>query len=189
MVTLPAAGRCEVVKGKMITFPLTISLLPAADTFTFYIIHCKQGRCQLWIKLEFNWNWCKKCMHWNWIEKNFFFSKLLEFIENLYEIEINYNWYQLIAMNWTEAHIVGASSTAPTQPPPMKRNKFFALVNQFSVLAARPQEAEVTLYLSQPCIQEDNDPLGYWTAKQSELPILAMLAINYLAIPTTVAPV
>ena len=57
-----------------------------------------------------------------------------------------------------------ASSTAPEQTPLMKRNKCLALANRSSTPTARPPETEVSLYLSQPCIQEDSDPLGYCKA-------------------------
>lgn len=100
----------------------------------------------------------------------------------------------LLTRKYNVARSVAASSTSrmdtslvPEESPPMKRNKFFALVNRSST--PRPSETEVSLYLSQPCVQEDRDPLGYWKAKQSEFPILTMLAEKYLAIPATSAPV
>ncbi|XP_042213373.1 zinc finger BED domain-containing protein 4-like isoform X2 [Homarus americanus] len=81
------------------------------------------------------------------------------------------------------------TDTSPAEPPPMKRNKFFALVNRSSTPRPTPSETEVSLYLNQPCLQEDGDPLGYWKAKQPEFPVLARLAAKYLAIPATSAPV
>ncbi|KAG0699580.1 Zinc finger BED domain-containing protein 4 [Chionoecetes opilio] len=80
-----------------------------------------------------------------------------------------------------------ARDASPAGLPPMKRNKFFALVNRSS--APRPAPSEVSLYLTQPCLQEDCDPLGYWKAKQPEFPVLTRLAAKYLAMPATSAPV
>ncbi|KAG7167314.1 AC9 transposase-like 4 [Homarus americanus] len=81
------------------------------------------------------------------------------------------------------------TDTSPAEPPPMKRNKFFALANRSSTPRPTPSETEVSLYLNQPCLQEDGDPLGYWKAKQPEFPVLTRLAAKYLAISATSVPV
>ncbi|KAG7154729.1 hypothetical protein Hamer_G015098 [Homarus americanus] len=60
------------------------------------------------------------------------------------------------------------TDTFPAEPPPMKRNKFFALANRSSTPRLIPSETEVSLYLNQPMLQEDGDPFGYWKAKQPE---------------------
>ncbi|KAG7169436.1 Zinc finger BED domain-containing protein 4-like 10 [Homarus americanus] len=82
-----------------------------------------------------------------------------------------------------------ATDTSPAEPPPMKRNKFVALANRSSTPRPTPPETEASLYLNQPCLQEDGDPLGNWKAKQPEFPVLARLAAKYLAIPATSSPV
>ncbi|KAG7166748.1 Zinc finger BED domain-containing protein 4-like 5 [Homarus americanus] len=69
----------------------------------------------------------------------------------------------------------------------MKRNKFFTLANRSSTQRPTTSETVVSLYLNQPCLQEDGDHLGYWKAKQ--FPVLTRLAPKYLAIPATSAPV
>ncbi|KAG7167037.1 Zinc finger BED domain-containing protein 4-like 2 [Homarus americanus] len=80
------------------------------------------------------------------------------------------------------------TDTSPAEPPPMKRNKFFALANRSSTPRPTLSKTEVSLYLNQPCLQEDGDPLGYLKAKQPEFPVTRLVA-KYLAIPATSAPV
>ena len=58
---------------------------------------------------------------------------------------------------------------------------FMAPNNSQSVVMSN-EEAEK--YLSQPCIEMDNDPLQYWKSQQSVFPLLSHLASIYLAIPT-----
>ncbi|KAK3880056.1 hypothetical protein Pcinc_015443 [Petrolisthes cinctipes] len=71
----------------------------------------------------------------------------------------------------------------------MKRNKFLPLAKRSTTPRPTPAENEVTLYLNQPCLQNDCDPLGYWKNKQPQFPVLTSLASKYLAIPATSAPV
>ncbi|KAG7157762.1 hypothetical protein Hamer_G025176, partial [Homarus americanus] len=63
------------------------------------------------------------------------------------------------------------TDTSPAEPPTMKRNKFFVLANRSSTPRPTPSETEVSLYLKQPCLQGDGDPLGYWKAKQPEFAV------------------
>ncbi|KAG7159323.1 hypothetical protein Hamer_G021358 [Homarus americanus] len=73
----------------------------------------------------------------------------------------------LLTVKYNMAHSVDPTTTdiSPAEPPSMKRNKFFALANRSSTPRPTPSETEVSLYLNQPCLQEDGDPLGYWKAK------------------------
>ncbi|XP_042236493.1 E3 SUMO-protein ligase ZBED1-like [Homarus americanus] len=84
---------------------------------------------------------------------------------------------------------VSRADTSTAEPPPMKRNKFFALANRSSTPRPTPSDSEVSLYLSQPCLPEDVDPLDYWKAKHPEFSVLTRLASRYLAIPATSSPV
>ncbi|XP_063855526.1 zinc finger BED domain-containing protein 4-like [Scylla paramamosain] len=49
--------------------------------------------------------------------------------------------------------------------------------------------SQVQSYLSQPTTEDDSDPLLFWEQNQSPLPQLAILALRYLCIPPSSAPV
>ena len=50
-------------------------------------------------------------------------------------------------------------------------------------------ELEIQEYLKQPCIDMTSDPLQYWKEQQTNFPHLTALALKYLAIPASSAPV
>lgn len=52
-----------------------------------------------------------------------------------------------------------------------------------------PVQQEVSNYLSEACIGEDDDPLQFWKTNQDKYPNLANVAKKYLCIPATSAPV
>ncbi|KAG7172962.1 hypothetical protein Hamer_G008462 [Homarus americanus] len=68
------------------------------------------------------------------------------------------------------------TDTSPAEPPPMKRNKFFTLANRSSTPRPTPSETEVSLYLNQPCLQEDGDPLA--TGRPSNLSFLSSPSLH-----------
>uniref|UniRef100_A0A0P4VUB7 HAT C-terminal dimerisation domain-containing protein n=1 Tax=Scylla olivacea TaxID=85551 RepID=A0A0P4VUB7_SCYOL len=49
--------------------------------------------------------------------------------------------------------------------------------------------SQVESYLSQPRTEDDSDPLLFWEQNQSTLPQLTILALQYLCIPVSSAPV
>ena len=50
-------------------------------------------------------------------------------------------------------------------------------------------ETEVKDYLSTPCSSHDTNILQYWKEQQSTFPCLTKLALQYLAVPASSAPV
>nr|XP_023696959.1 zinc finger BED domain-containing protein 1-like isoform X2 [Paramormyrops kingsleyae] len=73
---------------------------------------------------------------------------------------------------------------------PKKRPKLFSYMeSQSSSSAVAKASHDVIVYLSQPCLAEDVDPLAYWKGNQTGFPELAQLACKYLAIPASSAPV
>ena len=47
---------------------------------------------------------------------------------------------------------------------------------------------EINIYLSQPVIDGDDEPLQWWKINAKELPLLSQLARKYLAIQATSSP-
>ncbi|XP_048867862.1 E3 SUMO-protein ligase ZBED1-like isoform X4 [Brienomyrus brachyistius] len=73
---------------------------------------------------------------------------------------------------------------------PKKRPKLFSYMeSQSGPSAVAKASHDVIVYLSQPCLAEDVDPLAYWKGNQTSFPELARLACKYLAIPASSAPV
>ncbi|XP_048867870.1 zinc finger BED domain-containing protein 4-like isoform X12 [Brienomyrus brachyistius] len=73
---------------------------------------------------------------------------------------------------------------------PVKRPKLFSYMeSQTSPSDIAKATRDVIVYLSQPCLAEDADPLAYWKGNQTSFPELARLACKYLAIPASSAPV
>jgi len=96
----------------------------------------------------------------------------------------------LLTTTWTDASSSSPATcaTSSSDPPPAKRSKMFS----FMASRGKPrqqQDREVTMYLDQPCISEDADPLHFWKSHRDEFPILSTLACQYLAIPASSAPV
>ena len=50
-------------------------------------------------------------------------------------------------------------------------------------------DKKIAKYLSESCVSENADFLHYWEVHSPSIPILAQLAVKYLAIPATSAPV
>ncbi|KAJ8273908.1 hypothetical protein GJAV_G00106820 [Gymnothorax javanicus] len=74
-----------------------------------------------------------------------------------------------------------------SQPPPAKRSKLFTFMTARATPNRPPPATEVSKYLSQPCISEEDKPLEYWKKKDT-FPILSSLACKYLCIPASSAP-
>nr|XP_023696970.1 zinc finger BED domain-containing protein 1-like [Paramormyrops kingsleyae] len=73
---------------------------------------------------------------------------------------------------------------------PKKRPKLFSYMESQSCPSADAKALhDVIVYLNQPCLAEDVDPLAYWKGNQTSFPELAQLACQYLAIPASSAPV
>ena len=88
------------------------------------------------------------------------------------------------------------TNTAEDQPdtaPPSKKTKFLTMLakalQSHSNTSECPWSSEVTLYKSEPLLEEDACPLSYWQLKKSKFPILSQLAQTYLACPASSAPV
>ncbi|KAK3853849.1 hypothetical protein Pcinc_039628 [Petrolisthes cinctipes] len=87
---------------------------------------------------------------------------------------------------------VESSAISMTPPPPVKQSKLFSYM---TAAAAAPittrytNSMEVSTYLADPCLPEDTDPLIYWKQNKVSMPTLTKLAMNYLVVPATSAPV
>lgn len=83
------------------------------------------------------------------------------------------------------------TSTQPdTSSPPKKKSKLFKFLTSRSVTTVSTSTpSEVDTYLSQPLIDEESDPLIYWQQQQATFPQLTSLALRYLAVPASSAPV
>lgn len=81
---------------------------------------------------------------------------------------------------------------ASCEPPTKKRRGFFSAL--IDVPSQAPThlpsiEAEVSDYISQPCLPEAMDPLAFWREHAHKFPSLASIAPGYLSIPASSAPV
>ena len=72
-------------------------------------------------------------------------------------------------------------------PPAPKIIKLFCFMGKSPHLSNK--KSEIDDYLDQPTISDDADPLVYWEQHQQQFPQLTSLAMRYLAIPASSAPV
>lgn len=81
----------------------------------------------------------------------------------------------------------------PTEQPQPKRSRLFSYLSSSASTSSQriddPEESEVTLYLSEPVLPEDTNPLDFWNLNGSKFPKLLNLAKHYLSIPASSAPV
>ena len=70
-------------------------------------------------------------------------------------------------------------------PPAPKKNQVVSLYGK----KPTSLQSEIDDYLDQPTISDDADPLVYWEQHQQQFPQLTSLAMRYLAIPASSAPV
>ena len=81
----------------------------------------------------------------------------------------------------------------PTEQPQPKRSRLFSYLSSSASTSSQriddPEESEVTLYLSEPVLPEDTNPLNFWKLNGSNFPKLSNLAKHYLSIPASSAPV
>lgn len=81
------------------------------------------------------------------------------------------------------------------QQPPKKQSKLFSfmtagtLPRSTSCDKQSTASQEVASYLADPTLPEDADPLKFWEQNKLSMPLLSKLALNYLVVPATSAPV
>ena len=76
---------------------------------------------------------------------------------------------------------------------PKKRKRLFSFMDK-SVAPAQPAtdeslNTEITKYFSQPCLAEDSDALAFWKGHVGTFPVLSKMAMQYLAVPASSAPI
>ena len=79
---------------------------------------------------------------------------------------------------------------APTPAsPPKKKCKLF----RFMAAPAQPVQAttpqQVDTYITEPLCEDNIQPLAYWQQNRQRFPQLAQLALHYLCLPASSAPV
>jgi hypothetical protein len=88
------------------------------------------------------------------------------------------------------AHTTEASTDVE---PRNKRPRFFTLLNETPRASTATdnmnKHPEVALYESEDLLTETSCPLQYWLANSCRLPTMAKLALVYLSIPASSAPV
>lgn len=85
-------------------------------------------------------------------------------------------------------------STDDVSPPPKKPRTESSI---FSFIPQTPKRqrhasginAELEKYLAEDCEKYESDPLTYWSLNEVRLPTMSKLAIQYLALPASSAPV
>jgi hypothetical protein len=87
-----------------------------------------------------------------------------------------------------------STSTDSSDPPPKKKSKLFSFMARSTVPAPSSEGAisvatQVNKYFSEPCLDEDVDPLQFWQQHSVSYPQLSTLACKYLAVPASSAPV
>ena len=85
-------------------------------------------------------------------------------------------------------------SLQENQEAPTKKCKLFRVMTPLastssSLCTLTSTLSQVESYLSQPTTEDDSDPLLLWDQNQSTLPQLTILALQYLCIPASSAPV
>jgi hypothetical protein len=81
---------------------------------------------------------------------------------------------KLAFQNYSVATLQEAPSVAP---PPTKKHKRF--------VQDLPPQDELTIYLTEPRISGNSNPLDYWRSNKTRFPILAKMARDYLALQPT----
>ena len=80
-----------------------------------------------------------------------------------------------------------------TAPPPAKKTKLFrhlpSTTSVMSTSSTLSVATQVQTYLTEPCLEEDADPLRFWRNRSGDFPQLATLACRYLSVPASSAPV
>lgn len=81
--------------------------------------------------------------------------------------------------------------TNVTSSPPKKKCKLFRFMSSTSSKSSSSSsaQAQVDNYLAETPAAEDTDPLMYWKSNKPSYPELTTLALRYLAIPASSAPV
>ena len=73
--------------------------------------------------------------------------------------------------------------------PPAKRSKLMSFMKPRAMSSPVKTTSELDEYLREPSLPEDASPLSYWDANQHRFSALAKMAVKYLAIPASSAPV
>ena len=80
-----------------------------------------------------------------------------------------------------------------TAPPPAKKTKLFRHLPRTTPITSTSSTSsvatQVRTYLTEPCLEEDADPLRFWRNRSGDFPQLATLACRYLSVPASSAPV
>ncbi len=83
-----------------------------------------------------------------------------------------------------------STQTGSTDSPPAKKKRLYSFLDrQISASSSSTTAQQVQQYLSEPCLDDDAEPLLYWKSKQAEYPQLADMASKYLSTPASSAPV
>ena len=72
--------------------------------------------------------------------------------------------------------------------PHFSSNKRY-LILQLHHITTTSIQAEVSSYIALPNLKEDENPLEFWKEQQTSYPKLVKLAIRYLSVPASSAPV
>ena len=82
--------------------------------------------------------------------------------------------------------------TEITEPPPSRKRKestllsyMFGESNDDTRSNTDSLQTEILTYLSGPCTKENSNPLEFWKVHEINYPMLADLAIRYLAVPAS----
>ena len=76
-----------------------------------------------------------------------------------------------------------------TVQPPTKKSKLFRFMDKVPELTPSTALQQVEKYVSTGCLDENSDPLLYWSQNAHQYPELARLSCKYLMIPASSAPV
>lgn len=93
------------------------------------------------------------------------------------------------AASMTPASTIFTPSESASRSPPKKQRKLFSFM---TAPTTRPQHTipeEITNYLADPCLPEETDPLKFWDLNRISKPVLSQLAMKYLMVPASSAPV
>lgn len=92
-----------------------------------------------------------------------------------------------------ESYDVMRPTSETADPTEQQQPRLFSYLSSSASTSSQriddPEESEVTLYLSEPVLPEDTNPLDFWKLNGSKFPKLSNLAKHYLSIPASSAPV